>query len=198
MWCSTRCVNMPIDRRSALSAALQWAAAGVAVLNAPATWAQTMPSPEVRSALPTATLGGAGRMRFFGLNIYDARLWVTPGFKPGNYAQNALALELNYLRDLSGQAIAERSLKEMRRAGAIAPEQAQRWLEAMQLAFPDVKAGDRITGMHDPQKGASFWFNGQARSAIADQEFSRLFFGIWLSPATSEPALREQLLQGTA
>lgn len=29
---------------------------------------------------------------------------------------------------------------------------------------------------------------------VADPEFARLFFGIWLSPNTSEPALRQALL----
>jgi hypothetical protein len=136
-------------------------------------------------------------MRFFGLNIYDARLWTESDFRADQYARHALALELNYLRDLSGQAIAERSLKEMRRAGNITPEQAPVWLKAMQEAFPDVKAGDRITGAHDPKKGATFWFNGQVRATIADSDFSRLFFGIWLATTTSEPSLREQLLAGS-
>ena len=31
---------------------------------------------------------------------------------------------------------------------------------------------------------------------VADERFSRLFFGIWLSPKTSQPAMRETLLQG--
>jgi hypothetical protein len=135
-------------------------------------------------------------MRFFGLNIYDARLWVGADFRADQCAQHPLALELGYLRNLSGKDIAERSLKEMRRAGNITPEQAQAWLSAMQQAFPDVKAGDRITGVHDPKKGATFWFNGQLRATIADPDFSRLFFGIWLATTTSEPSLREQLLAG--
>jgi Chalcone isomerase-like len=42
--------------------------------------------------------------------------------------------------------------------------------------------------------GARFWVNGVARAPINDPEFSRLFFGIWLSSATSEPKLRAALL----
>lgn len=39
----------------------------------------------------------------------------------------------------------------------------------------------------------------QARPAgeIADPEFARLFFGIWLDARTSEPGLRQTLLAGT-
>ena len=164
-----------------------------------AAFAQTAPTPapaEVSSALPGAYAAGTARMRFFGLNIYDARLWVAPGFRAANYAQHPLALELNYLRSLSGRAIAERSLKEMQRAGALVPAQESRWLTAMQAAFPDVKAADRITGLHSPQDGARFWLNGRPSGTIADVEFSRLFFGIWLADWTSEPTLRAALVAG--
>ena len=137
---------------------------------------------------------GTARMRFWGLHIYDAQLWASAEFKASAYAQSPFALELLYARSLSGKAIAERSLQEMQRQGAMPAEQAQTWLTAMERAFPDVKAGDRIVGAHTPGQGARFWFNGQPRPGLRDAEFSRRFFGIWLSDATSEPALRAQLL----
>ena len=157
---------------------------------------------ESNTALPTelasetawASPLGPARMRFFGLDIYDARLWVVPGFKASDYAQSPLALELTYFRSLSGRAIAERSLKEMQRQGPLTAEQEKTWLAAMLQAFPDVKSGDRIVGAHTPGNGARFWHNGQARAAMRDADFSRSFFGIWLSEATSEPQMRARLL----
>jgi hypothetical protein len=150
---------------------------------------------EVAAELPTPVYSGAARLRFFGFDVYDSKLWVAPGFKAVDYAQHPFALELSYLRSLSGTAIAERSLKEMRRVGNISAEQEARWLKAMQDAFPDVKAGDRIVGLHTPGVGARFWYNGQSRPAVADAEFSRYFFGIWLDNNTSEPKLRTSLLE---
>ena len=47
-----------------------------------------------------------------------------------------------------------------------------------------------------PGVGTRFFFNGSLRGEVADADFTRLFFGIWLSPKTSEPRLREQLLAG--
>ena len=141
-----------------------------------------------------ALFGGSARMRFLGFDIYDAALWVAPGFQANKYGQSPLILDLRYLRGLYGSAIAKRSISEMRRAGSFNAEQEQRWLTAMEASFPDVKEGDRITGVHNPVSGARFWFNGLARAPINDPEFSRLFFGIWLSPATSEPKLRTALL----
>lgn len=153
---------------------------------------------EANAALAGVQAAGTARLRFFGFSVYDATLWVTPGFQAGSYAQHAHALDLAYLRALDGRAIAERSLTEMQRQGPITPAQAQSWLDAMTAAFPDVKAGDRLTGLHTPGVGARFWFNGQPRGAVPDPEFSRRFFGIWLLESTSEPALRGQLLAGAA
>lgn len=64
--------------------------------------------------LPGADLRGQGRLRFFGLDIYDALLWTAPGFDPASFERHALALQLVYRRGLVGEQIAERSLKEMR------------------------------------------------------------------------------------
>lgn len=173
-------------------------AAGGAALLAGNVAAQSKAAPpvEVVRELAGAFQAGSARMRFFGLNIYDARLWVAPGFKSASYQQYPFALELVYLRSLSGRAIAQRSLDEMRRGGTLATEVAARWLAAMQAAFPDVKTDDRITGMHIPGQGAKFWFNGQPQPSIDDAEFSRLFYGIWLADHTSEPRLRAELLSG--
>jgi hypothetical protein len=154
---------------------------------------QTLPAALV-SELPGLRSLGTARLRFWGLDVYDARLWVGADFKAESYAQSPFALELNYARSLSGKLIAERSLQEMQRQGAIAPEAATTWLAAMVGAFPDVKAGDRIVGVHVPGNGARFWHNGQPRPGLNDAEFSRRFFGIWLSEATSEPKLRKELL----
>lgn len=158
--------------------------------------AQAAPPPEVQSQLPQAKTAGSTRMRFFGLSIYDAQLWVTPGFDAAQYATQPLALELRYLRSLNGASIAERSLQEMRRSGPLDPATEQRWLQAMVAAFPDVKEGDRLTGLHTPGAGTRFFFNGALRATVADPAFGPPFFGIWLAPWTSEPKLRDALLAG--
>ena len=149
---------------------------------------------ELVATLAGAQALGAATLRFLGLDIYAAKLWVQEGFSADRYAQSPFALELNYARALSGRLIAERSLQEMRRQAKPGAAQEQAWLDAMLRAFPDVQAGDRITGLHTPGSGARFWFNRQERPAVRDAQFSRLFFGIWLSDASSEPQMRSQLL----
>ena len=101
-----------------------------------------------------------------------------------------------YARALVGEQIASRSITEMKRVGSLSDAQAAQWLKSMTALFPDVKAGDRLTGVHTPGQSARFYFNGALRGEVADADFARLFFAIWLSPKTSEPKLRTQLLSG--
>jgi hypothetical protein len=137
---------------------------------------------------------GQGTLRFLGFEIYRAQLWVSPGFDASDYAAQPLALELHYQRDFTAQAIAQRSLQEMRRVGRFTDSQSARWQEALQAALPDVKSGDRLTGIYRPGAGAVFQMGPQVVGEVKDPEFARLFFGIWLSPRTSEPALRQALI----
>ena len=137
---------------------------------------------------------GSGLYTWWGFDVYQASLWVEPGFDAAALARQRYALELHYRRDFKGRDIAERSITEMRRVGAFGEAQAQAWLQAMQAAFPDVTPGDRLTGVHLPGRGAQFYFNGKPWGEITDPEFAHLFFGIWLSDKTSAPKLRLSLL----
>lgn len=204
-------------RRALLGAVLASAAAGTApalanapgngaAASAPAMAAATVSavgsvpsaaSPAAPAQLAGSRLQGEATLRFFGLRVYHARLWTRPDFQPERFLEQPVVLELEYLRDLKGGAIAERSVQEMRRAGGFNEAQAERWLAEIRRIFPDVKNGDRLTGLHEPGVGARFWHNGQPAGAVADPAFGRLFFGIWLAPSTSEPAMRLALLGQT-
>lgn len=185
---SSRCAAP--DRRRACLGAL------ALLLAAPGVHAQSVPPAEVSGDLPGARLQGEGRLRFLGLHVYDALLWTQRPLAASDAERAPVALELRYARSLRGALIAERSIDEMRRVSAFDEEQAQRWLGAMKQLFPDVNAGDRITGVHRPGEGARFHVNGRLAGEVRDPLFARLFFGIWLSPRTSEPQLRNALLGG--
>ncbi|GLS16443.1 chalcone isomerase family protein [Hydrogenophaga electricum] len=153
---------------------------------------------ELQDTLAQAGLRGSGVLRFFGLRVYEIRLWTVPGFEPEQYARHRFALELVYDRKLEGEAIAERSIAEMRRVAPFSDEQARTWLALMTQAFPDVAAQDRLLGLHDGQGGVRFFHNGRPTAQIADADYAHRFFGIWLAPQTSAPALRNALLGPSA
>ncbi|MEI8305192.1 MAG: chalcone isomerase family protein [Burkholderiales bacterium] len=159
------------------------------------------------AAAPTAVtdllrqprVAGEGRLRWFGLQIYDARLFVTPdGVDMDRWTRTPFALELRYARKLLGEDIAQASLKEMARMGFGTEAQRAGWLETMRRLFPDVIAGDRLTGVHLPEGRAVFYRNDTRIGRVEDRQFVEAFFAIWLDPRTVAPDLRRSLLADPA
>ncbi|MCW5668982.1 MAG: chalcone isomerase family protein [Hydrogenophaga sp.] len=153
------------------------------------------PGPALSVALQDQSRVGSARLRYWGFDVYDAHLYAPRGFDIQRFEDQRFGLELSYLRGFKGADIAQRSIDEMKGLAALDPAQALRWQSAMSALFPDVQRGDRLTGVHVPGRGARFYLNGQWLGELADDAFSRLFFGIWLSPKTSQPRLRETLIQ---
>jgi hypothetical protein len=153
---------------------------------------------EVGQALPRGQLQGTGRMRYLLWDLFHATLWTLQGFHGEQYFDHAFALELRYLRKFSGSSLVESSVQEMQRVGSLNPNKQAAWTAAMQAALVDVQAGDRITGVHRPEMGTQFFFNGRLRGTVDDAAFARAFFGIWLASNTSEPRLRAALLTGSS
>jgi hypothetical protein len=160
------------------------------------TPAQAVPD-YVRAQIPGAELSGEGRLRWLGLSIYDAKLYVPKRVSAAeDFGEQPLALELRYLRHLNGYAIAERSAQEIEKLGLGTPTQRAAWLKLMRDLFPDVAPGKVLTGIHLPAEGVQFFANGRRLGVIKDVEFSRAFFAIWLDARTSVPQLRQALLNG--
>ena len=149
---------------------------------------------ELANSLPAAELVGQGKLTFFGLDVYESSLWTTPSFKGLAFENHSFALELHYLRNFTAADIAKRSIEEMQRIEPVPDQKVALWIKTLSEAFPNVKKGDRIVGVHKPGFGVTFWHNGKRSGEIRDADFSRQFFGIWLSPKTSEPKLRQALL----
>ena len=139
------------------------------------------------SPIPGLRRWGRGEFRRFGFLVYEASLWA--GDDP---MRPPLALRLDYKRRIAGSAIAEASVKEMRRFGSEEAVLAA-WHERMMRIFPDVQDGDHILGVYTPD-GARFSHSGRDLGGIDDARFARDFFGIWLDPRTSAPELRAALL----
>ena len=87
---------------------------------------------------------GSGEMRWFGLKLYDATLWASGG----QYrAEGGFALSLRYARDFDGVRLARASIDEIRRLGERDEGKLARWQSVLESVFPNVKAGEVITGV---------------------------------------------------
>jgi hypothetical protein len=155
----------------------------------------TLAPDHVRRYIDDARPLGGGRLTWFGLHLYDAQLFVPRAFDAANPAAQPFALELTYARRLDGRAIAERSRDEIARLNLGSDAQHARWLVDMVAIFPDVQPGQRLAGIYRPGSGTRFYLDGRFLGEIADPEFGRAFFAIWLDPRTSAPHLRASLLR---
>ena len=145
----------------------------------------------VQDYLPNAQKVGEGRLTYMFWDVYDAKLYAPDG----EWSQEKpFALTLHYLRSLDGDAIADRSIEEMRKQGYNDEVKLAAWHSQMRDIFPDVKNGTELTGLYAPNKATRFYKDGQLIGTVQDADFGRWFFNIWLSKKTTEPALRRQLL----
>ena len=175
-------------------AAFGWLlAAALCAVPAGATTVITAPPlpPAVAALLPQARLQGGGVLRFLGLSIYDGWYWSDA---PGWSTERAFALDLHYHRALDGDRIAERSIDEMTQIGAGTAAQRGAWQLLLREIFPDVRPGDRITGVNLPPATVRYFHNGAPIGEVVDRDFARAFFGIWLDPRTSQRDYRRKLL----
>lgn len=149
----------------------------------------------IQHEIGNARLAGQGSYRWFGLKIYGAEFWVGDrGYRQNDPGSAKFALHLTYARDLYGKRIARSSIDEISKLGFGTSEQHEAWLKRMEALFPDVHEGTQISGVYLPGLGARFFLNGNLLGEIADLEFARAFFAIWLDPRTSASSLRTNLL----
>lgn len=124
-------------------------------------------------------------------DVYEATLYAPEGVWDPT---QAYALSIKYYRALEGKAIADRSVQEMRKQGFTDEVKLAAWNAQMKAIFPDVSDGTVLTAVHMPGQPTIFYRGDQNLGAIKGDDFSALFFGIWLAEKTSEPKLRRALL----
>ena len=149
--------------------------------------------------LNTPRLVGQGKYSYWGFDVYWASLWSGEStLRPDQWQTQRLALELRYLRDFDGKDIAKRSIDEIHAQSPLTQDKAQAWLNTLEGLFPSVRKNHTLTGIYLPAASSPFLFNDKVIGSINDAELAQRFFAIWLSPKTSAPKLRRQLLGGTS
>lgn len=136
---------------------------------------------------------GTGRLTYMFWDVYDATLIAPKGVFAD---KKPFALKLKYLVDVKGQKISTLSIEEMKKQGFKDPQKLTSWEKEMTKIFPDMGSGTSIIGIRTKAGNAVFYKDNRHIGSIKDKEFAQKFFAIWLSPQTSEPELRAELLGG--
>ncbi len=157
---------------------------------------QAQLSPAVQPIIQNSQVIGSGTLRIFGFRVYQAKLFVPPQFDKNQWQQSKLALELQYLRTVRGQQIAVSSDDELKRLNLGTAAQRERWSSLMKTLFVDVKDGDKLIGVYQPNAASLFFLNDKPLGQVEDPEFGPAFFSIWFSANSKDQSLREALLNG--
>jgi hypothetical protein len=136
-------------------------------------------------------LVGEARLKVLFWPVYESRLYSTNGsYQSG---QRPLRLEIRYLMNIDSDDLVERTAAEWQAQQRYHPNQAQ-WLKTLSQIWPDVRENDVIALELREDRSSEFYVNGRPAGTIPDPLFGQQFLDIWLSPDTTRPQLRAQLL----
>jgi hypothetical protein len=174
---------MKISLKLVLTISLLWGAPLFAFSNSanvdPNTWLQV----------------GKARLSVLFFDVYDSTL-KTPSGQYNGYRE-PVALEIHYLRDIKASALVQQTVKEWKSLG-LSPETYESFLQPLETLWPDVKKGDSLTFVVLPDGSNTFYYNGRELGGLDHPQFGQHFLDIWLSPNTTRPELRAQLLGSNA
>jgi hypothetical protein len=145
----------------------------------------------VHTHADTLKLVGESQLNMLFLPIYHSRLFTENGqYHPG---QTPIKLEIQYLMNIKARHLLERTAKEWENLGVDA-QQRQQWLSELRQLWPDIKKHDTLALYIDQHNTSTFYWNNQPLGQINDTRLGQHFLDIWLSPDTSQPEHRLDLL----
>jgi hypothetical protein len=137
---------------------------------------------------------GFGSISWFGFSIYDASLWTNDGTFEDIDQSLPIALHIIYQREITSDALADRTAEEWEQLNIFSPSQRQVWQRRMTAMWPSVEPGDSITTLVTRDRKTHFYYNEKFIGVIEDESFGSSLLSIWLDANTSQPGLRQQLI----
>lgn len=134
---------------------------------------------------------GETRLRVYFFRVYDAALYTDSGAYPG---ADTVALQLNYLRDIRAEQLVDTTRDEWKSLGYTVDEQAEDWLQELQIMWPDVSSGDCLIATSENHQHVRFYNQQGALGSIDNEQFAEQFFAIWLSEKSSFRRNRDELV----
>lgn len=127
-------------------------------------------------------------------DVYLAKLYSLDGiYQPESFP---IKLTIQYHRDITATELVEATIEQWQ-ANGLTESEISRIKEHLALSWPDVNKNDTLSFIIHNDKQAEFLFNDKPFYQLEDADFSAAFIGIWLSEATTEPELRQQLIGAT-
>lgn len=173
-----------------------FAVAGALLCAVPAFADDSKPSDpkpsEIANVIKADSPYGTGSLRVLLMKAYDASLWTDAARWS---MQSPFALTLKYHFNCSASDIVDRAIEEIKASSPnLSTTTLTRYRQLIGSLLPGARSGDEMTGLYTPDGTVRFFVDGQKTGEVKDPQFAQAFFGMWLSPQTSEPDIRAGLL----
>lgn len=133
---------------------------------------------------------GESRLEYYFWDVYDAKLFTPSGvYKAGKHP---IKLSLTYLRDFAAIDIVKATNEQWQHLGKT--DLVGRFDQSLLNLWPDIKEGETLAFITDTKGVGVFYHQGEKLGSVDDANFANDFLAIWLSPKTSQPQMRKQLI----
>lgn len=147
---------------------------------------------QVVSKVPDMHPFGKGRHSWWGVQMYDATLWIAgPQWSP----TEPHALDLEPKRTVPSSTLVKAAIDEMRSLKVGDERQLKAWQAEMNQAIPSVKAGDQVVIFCTDANHTLIFLNDSSNGEINDPSFCPAVMSVWLHPQTKHQVMRKSLLR---
>jgi Chalcone isomerase-like len=146
---------------------------------------------QVLSQIPGMHPFGKGRHSWWGIQMYDATLWIAG---PRWSAAEPHALDLELSRAVSADTLVKAAIGEMRELKVGDARQLQAWQAEMNKIIPNVRAGDQVVIFCSDANRTLVYLNDSGNGEVDDPSFCPAVMSVWLHPHTKHRAVRKSLL----
>jgi hypothetical protein len=148
--------------------------------------------PQVASQVPGLHPFGRGRHSWWGIQMYDATLWIAG---PRWSAAEPHALDLEPSHAVSAENLVKTAIGEMRDLKVGDERQLKVWQAEMSKVIPSVRAGDQVVIFCSDANRTLVYLNDASNGEVDDPSFCPAVMSVWLHPQTKHRAVRKSLLR---
>lgn len=158
----------------------------------------TMPDRVTVAGAPLVLNGmGLREATFLKVDVYVAGLYVQhPTSNPAQLvgSDETKQLVLRFVRDVGHDDIVKAWHEGFQRNATVPLARLQPYIAQLDAWMPSFSDGDTLTFTYVPRAGVTVAVNGVRRGVIADADFARSLFSIWLGPRPPSGDLKRGLL----
>ena len=147
--------------------------------------------PQVSSQAPGIHPFGKGRHSWWGIQMYDATLWIVG---PQWSAAEPHALDLEPNRAVSADTLVKNAIVEMRALKVGDEGKLRTWQAEMKKIIPNVQPGDQIVIFCSDTNRTIAYLNDSSTGEVEDPSFCAAVMSVWLHPQTKHQGMRKSLL----